>query len=489
MLNRILYRMIVAACCLALPGAALGQTPGNPATPGQTTLQPPVEQWLRGANLPPEALSVFVQRVDAAQPWVSINSQAPQNPASLMKLVTTYAALELLGPAFTWPTTVQTQGTQNGSTLAGDVVIKASGDPALRVQDAWLLLRQLRLQGIRDIRGDLVIDRSAFAVAQTDPGAFDGEGQRCYNAGPDALVIGGKCIVFTFRYDTPGNQWRVSADPRPLGLEVQANITPSAAPCTDWRSGLTMRFEPQARPPKAVFEGSIPTACGAQLELPRTFFSNAQFNASVLRQLWEEQGGRLSGRVREGAAAEPARVLAQVQSVPLAQIVRDINKGSLNLAARALYLQLGLGPVPSGGPPSLEKSRAALDQWLNARGWPMPELVIENGSGLSRTERISAANLGKMLVGAYHSPVMPEFISSLPVAGVDGTMRRRLRGPGAGGMAHIKTGFLRDARGIAGYVLAASGQRYAVVSIINGEALLDSQAIHDQLLLWIQQNG
>jgi D-alanyl-D-alanine carboxypeptidase/D-alanyl-D-alanine-endopeptidase (penicillin-binding protein 4) len=487
-----MFKHLFCAALLLLSAFAGAQTPLPTTAPG--TAQPPVEQWLRAANLAPEALSIFVQPVAADTPWISINSQAAQNPASLMKLLTTFAALELLGPAFTWNTQVFTQGTQTGSALTGDVVIKGNGDPTLRLQDAWLLLRQLRLQGIRDIRGDFIIDRSAFAATQTDPAAFDGEGQRCYNAGPDAFVIGAKCVVFAFRHDALTNQWRVTADPKPLGLQVQADIAATDAPCTDWRSSLTIRFGPEARPPKAVFEGSIPVACGPQ-ELPRTFLTNAQFTAAVLRQLWEEQGGRHFGRVREGVLpGGAARLLAQMQSPPLAQVVREINKGSLNLAARGLYLTLGVAGAPSGNgsavpAPSPDKSRAAINQWLAGRGWAMPELVIENGSGLSRIERISAVNLGAMLVGAYNSVVMPEFIGSLPVAGVDGTMRRRLKSSPVYGLAHIKTGFLRDARGIAGYVLAASGRRYAVVSMINGEPPLDAQSIHDQLLLWIQQNG
>jgi serine-type D-Ala-D-Ala carboxypeptidase/endopeptidase (penicillin-binding protein 4) len=473
--------------CKLLISLTLAWLAAWPAAAQQrANLQPPLEQWLKTANLPAQAVSVYVQPVAESVPWVNINSQAAQNPASLMKLVTTFAALELLGPAYSWYTQVLTQANQNGAVLAGDVIIKGSGDPSLRLQDAWLLLRQLRLQGIRDIRGDIVIDRSAFAVPQTDPAAFDGEGQRCYNAQPDALVIGGKCIVFAFRYDALANVWRVSADPRPLGLQVQANLTASEGPCTDWRGNLVMRFEPEAKPPRAMFEGSIPASCSAQ-DLPRTFFTHAQFTAGVVRQVWEEQGGRLFGRVREGRVpAGASRLLAQMQSPALAQIVRDINKASLNLPARAVYLALG---TREGGEPTTQSARAAVDRWLAARSWPMPELVIENGSGLSRHERISAANLGKLLVGAYNSSVMPEFISSLPVAGVDGTMRRRLGASSAYGLAHIKTGFLREARGIAGYVLAASGQRYAVVSIINGEALVDSQAIHNELLLWIHQNG
>jgi D-alanyl-D-alanine carboxypeptidase/D-alanyl-D-alanine-endopeptidase (penicillin-binding protein 4) len=485
--------LVFAAACVC-SSAALAQT----ALPVQgadaaSSNGPPVELWLRTAGASADSISIYVHDVSAEKPWVAHNSQAAQNPASLMKLVTTYAALELLGPAFVWRTQVSTAAEQVGDVLRGNVFIKGGGDPSLKLQDVWLMLRQLRLQGIREIRGDLVVDRSALPVDSADPAAFDGEPLRCYNVAPDALAIAAKCTGFVFRYDALANRWRVTADPAPLGMQVEADIAVGTGACGDWRAQLTSRFDLDARPPKAMFGGSIPPACGEQ-RLNRSFFTHRQYSASVLRQLWEGSGGRLTGQVREAGAPENTRVLADVTSPQLAEVVRDINKGSVNLAARSLLLALasrasigGTGGDPNQASP--ERARQAINQWLDARGWPMPELVIDNGSGLSRTERIAAANLGRLLVGAYNSNVMPEFISSLPLVGVDGTMQKRLRGSAVAGSAHIKTGSLKNVRGIAGYVLAASGRRYAVVSLMNGEALLGAQLIHDELLKWVQEKG
>jgi D-alanyl-D-alanine carboxypeptidase/D-alanyl-D-alanine-endopeptidase (penicillin-binding protein 4) len=496
MIKRILCCSVFALFAATFCGARIGhaQTP----LPGiAADLAPPIDLWLRMAALSPDSTSVFVQDVTAAQPWVAHNIQVAQNPASLMKLVTTYAALELLGPGFVWRTQVATAAEQAGDVLKGNVFVKGGGDPTLNLQNTWLMLRQLRLQGIREIRGDLVIDRSAVPVDTANPAQFDGEPLRCYNVPPDALAVAAKCTIFMFRYDAPASRWRVTADPAPLGLLLEADVAVDTGPCTDWRANLTMRFEPDARPPKAVFGGSIPAACGNQ-QLVRSFFSHRQFSAGVLRQLWEGSGGRLTGQVRDGLMPENLRVLAEVTSPQLSEVVRDINKGSINLAARSLFLALGLrgqnGNLAGNGNGGsqnalLERSRAAMAQWLAAKNWDMPELVIDNGSGLSRAERISAANLGRLLVGAYNSAVMPEFISSLPLVGTDGTMRKRLQGSAVAGVAHIKTGSLKDVRGIAGYVRAASGRRYAVVSVINGEVLLGSNLIHDQLLTWIQENG
>jgi serine-type D-Ala-D-Ala carboxypeptidase/endopeptidase (penicillin-binding protein 4) len=503
---KIIHRAIVSAlmlsACLAsaqtpapseqpspAPVEVLIQAP-PPQPSNQPVSGPPIEQWLRAAGLPLESTSVFIQDVTALEPWVTFNTQQAQNPASLMKLVTTFAALELLGPTFTWKTRVSTQGEQKGDVLRGNVFIKGSGDPTLKLQNAWLMLRQLRLQGIRDIRGDLVIDRSAIAPENTDPGQFDGEPLRCYNVAPDALAVAAKCTGFMFRYDALADRWRITADPAPLGLQVEGDVAVGPGLCGDWRSNLTAQFDTDARPPKAVFGGSIPAACGDQ-QLFRSFFTHRQFSASVLRQLWEGSGGRLTGQVRDGAAPDNARVLAEVVSPQLSEVIRDINKGSLNLAARSLFVALGANGQAglANGPASPERSRAAIARWLAVRGWDMPELILDNGSGLSRAERISAANLGRLLLGAYNSAVMPEFISSLALVGHDGTMQKRLRGSAVAGTAHIKTGSLKDVRAIAGYVFSVTGRRFAVVSMTNGESLLGTQLIHDQLLSWVRENG
>ncbi len=450
-------------------------------------LAPPIEQWARQTAVTPAQLSVFVQEIGSARPVVSFNAEAPQNPASLMKLVTTFAALEVLGPAATWKTTLASAASQNRDVLEGDLYIRGGGDPKLRLKDLWSLLRQLRLLGIREIRGDILLDRSLFALPESDPGKFDGEALRPYNVAPDALMINFKSVAFQFRLDETGN-WKVSADPRPLGLSVQANIRATDNGCGDWKAALTSQFNLDAKPPRAVFGGSIPKSCGDQ-DLYRALFSNQQYAAGTVRQVWEDSGGKLTGMVKEGVMPPNARVLAEQESEALAEIVRDINKRSNNLMARTLYLNLGLS-VPNAGPfATLERSRVAMQQWMTGRGLNFPELVIENGSGLSREERIAPANLGRMLVAAFASPVMPEYLASLPLVATDGTMKKRLKATAVAGYAHIKTGTLTGVRAIGGYVLTASGRRYAVVSIVNGDTAANAQSLQDQLLSWLFDNG
>jgi D-alanyl-D-alanine carboxypeptidase/D-alanyl-D-alanine-endopeptidase (penicillin-binding protein 4) len=203
-----------------------------------------------------------------------------------------------------------------------------------------------------------------------------------------------------------------------------------------------------------------------------------------MRQLWAETGGLWKGGVRETAVPQGARLLHSSESVTLAEIVRDTNKFSNNVMARHLFLTLGA--EAAGAPGNAQKASAAVRAWLARKGLAAKELVMENGSGLSRIEQVSAATLASLLQAAWRSPVMPEFIASLPVVAVDGTMRRRLKGDGIAGRAHIKSGLLSDqgVRSIAGYLLDRSGRRHVVVMIVNHPNAAEAQPAMDALLHW-----
>jgi D-alanyl-D-alanine carboxypeptidase/D-alanyl-D-alanine-endopeptidase (penicillin-binding protein 4) len=254
----------------------------------------------------------------------------------------------------------------------------------------------------------------------------------------------------------------------------------SAAPCGDWRASLRGDL---SNPLAPVFRGSYPLACGTRSWHVNALDHTTYFGA-VFRALWEGGGGTWSGRMREAGVPPGARLLASRESRPLAEVIRDINKFSNNVMARQVFLTIGA--EASGQPANAARATQAIRGFLAGRGQPMPELVLENGSGLSRSERISPANLAAMLADAWRSPLMPELMSSLPIVGVDGTTKGRRAAAGA---AHIKTGMLADVRAIAGYVVANSGRRYAIVAIINDPSARGAQRAHDVLLDWLQKNG
>ena len=471
-----------ALLALALFASASLAAPGREAA----RLPPPVRSALAAAGIPAQAAALYVQDVALEAPRIAHNAAAPMNPASTVKLLTTYAGLELLGPSFTWKTEAWADGALRGDVLEGDLVLRGGGDPRLTIENFWLLLRALRARGLREIRGDLVLDRSYFAAAPYDPGRFDNEPARAYNVGPDALLVNFKAIRFHFVPDPGSRSVRVVSEPHPAQLELRASVALSDAPCGDWRSQIRARFESNDASARASFEGNYPAACGENT-WNVALLSHSSYVWGMFRELWEELGGTFRGGVRDGVAGPGARLLYSAESPPLSEVIRDINKFSNNVMARQLVLTLSAETlhVPGDDARSAEVVRA----WLLGKGLPAQEVVIENGAGLSRDDRISAASLGKMLVAAWRSPVMSELVASMPLVATDGTMRRRLRDAPVAGQAHVKTGSLAGVRAVAGYVLARDGRRYALAFLVNHANAAAAEPAQDALLRWVYEKG
>ena len=451
-----------------------------PSTLARDLLPPAIDRALRGAGIPTAGVDIVVQEVGSNRPMLAVNPGIAMNPASTMKLVTTFAGLELLGPAYRWRTEAYLNGQLRDGVLEGDLVLKGGGDPKLTLEAFWLLLRDLRARGLKEIRGDLVLDRSLFVTGEHDPSRFDGDALRPYNVGPDPLLLNFKSIRFQFSPDPELGSVRVTAEPRIL--EVVSVLRLAEGPCGDWRERLKPDFQPHGAVPRALFTGSYNTSCGER-DWHVALLPPTQYAGSLFRLLWAELGGSISGGAREGALLPLPKPFASIESPTLAEVVRDINKFSNNVMARQLYLAIAADQW--GAPATTENAQRAIKGWLAKKGLDFPELVIENGAGLSRVERISAQNLTTLLVAAFRSPVMPELVASLPLVAVDGTMRRRMKSESIAGQAHIKTGTLADVRSIAGYVLDRSGRRHAVTMIVNHPNAPQAQAAQDALLNWV----
>jgi D-alanyl-D-alanine carboxypeptidase/D-alanyl-D-alanine-endopeptidase (penicillin-binding protein 4) len=444
-------------------------------------LPPNVLQALKAAQIPAASVAVVVQPVDATQPLVAHNATQAMNPASVMKLLTTYAALDLLGPARTWKTTAWTETVPVDSSLSGNLYLKGSGDPRFAIEHLWGLLRQLRVRGLRDIGGDVVLDRSVFDVPAIDPGAFDDKPMRPYNVGPDGLLINLRALRFTLLPDN--GKPRVLMETPSDGLRVDNLLRSGEGGCgSNWKDLINVRLIPESNGNLLEFTGTYSALCGEKPLNLSPLPADGQAGG-LIRALWKELGGTLGGQVRGGSVPAGSRLVATHESPPLADTVRDINKFSNNVMARQVYLALGNDAAPA----TAERARQRIGDWLNARGLRFAELEIENGSGLSRRERISADSLNRLLLDAWKNPVMPEFVSSLPIVGIDGTMKKRLNGSDATGRAHIKTGTLDGVKTAAGYALDARGRRYAVTFLINHPRASAGSAAIDALLVWVAQ--
>jgi D-alanyl-D-alanine carboxypeptidase/D-alanyl-D-alanine-endopeptidase (penicillin-binding protein 4) len=444
-------------------------------------LPAPVRDALARAGVPDGAVAAIVVPVERGAAAVAHNPEQPMNPASVMKVVTAYAALDLLGPAFTFKTDFLATGEVAAGVLEGDLYIKGGGDPKLTADRLWLALHELRSRGVHEIRGDVVVDRSYFAPAPFDPSRFDNDPRRAYNAGSDAFLVNFHAIEF--RFVPEAGAVRVVAQPDLPNVEVMSRIKPMPGPCGWWREKLTHQFMEEGLLATAVFEGSYPTSCGENT-WALSVFDGPRFAESVLRWVWSESGGKLRGKVRDGRVPPEARMLMRIESEPLSNLVRDMNKFSNNVMARNIFLALS---AQQSGAGDVRASAKAVRDWLAARGIEAPGFAVDNGAGLSRDDRITAGTVAALLQRAWASPLMPEIASSMPVLATDGTLRKRTSP--AAGQAHLKGGTLTGVQSVAGYVVDRNGKRWVVVMMANHPRANAAQGALDALVAWVHDGA
>ena len=448
------------------------------ASPALADLPAPVRAALAKAGIPAAAVGLVVERADGGRALVTHRERMPMSPASVLKLVTTQAALDLLGPAYVFHTDVLASGALQGGVLDGDLVLRGGGDPKLTYEKLWQLMLALRARGIREVRGDVILDRRWFAPVAFDPARFDNDPRRAYNVGPDALLVNFQAVEFHFV--PQGDSVRVYAEPDLPNVEVQSTVATVPGPCPSWRRDLRQEVLDHGMLATVVFSGRYPASCGERT-WSLAVLTPAAFTESAFRWLWSATGGTLRGRVRDGAAPADARLVLRHESEPLANLVRDMNKFSNNVMARHVFLALS---AREGVPGEAAASERVVLEWMKSRRLDVDGVVLDNGSGLSREARIAPGQLAALLRDAWTSAVMPEFVGSMPIYGVDGTLRER-NGAGAIGQAHLKGGTLEGVRSMAGYVVDRSGARWVVVMMVNDPRAGAAQPAFDALVEWV----
>jgi serine-type D-Ala-D-Ala carboxypeptidase/endopeptidase (penicillin-binding protein 4) len=449
-------------------------------------LPEPIAAVLKQHGMTARGLSLYVQELGQPEPLLTVAADEPRHPASTIKALTTLVALEELSPSWHWKTEAYATAPLRDGRLDGDLYIKGYGDPYLVIEHFWRFLRALRAEGIETITGDLVLDQDYFAREPGDAGEFDNQPLRAYNVLPNALLVNFQAVNFRFMPQPQSGRVRIFADPLPANVEVENKVKLAHGTCRGWAQNLGMKVRHNKGQIRVIFSGSYDADCGDN-ELFRVVSEPVPYILGMFRALWTELGGRFEGEAREATVPAGARLLSTAYSPPLADIIRSINKYSNNVMARQLLLTLGA--ERSGAPGTTEKGIQVVHAWLKQRHLDFPELVLENGAGLSREEAISARHLGEILLTAWRSPYMPEFVSSLPISAMDGTLRKRFNGDGFEGQMHLKTGSLNDVRSVAGYVLDRAGRRVVVVCLQNGSRAdtAAGQAVQEAVLKWVYE--
>lgn len=500
------------------------------ASSAHAALPEPIARIAAEKGIPEDAIGALVLRGD--QVLVSHEATRTFNPASTMKLFTTMVGLDTLGPQFRGRTELRTNGVVDGSVLRGDLVLRGGADGDLTADAFTHMLEKLRIKGIRKIEGNLVLDRQLWQPARNDVGVppFDEAPEAYYNLIPDALLL--NMNLQTLDITSDGKTIKASVLPELANVRVRSDMTLVDAECANWEKGWQVpEYVRNGARVTVVLKGTFPRNCSKTNVvnvLDRTDYAEGLFRAT-----WERLGGRFSGKTLE-ASAEQSRafngatstLLAEHVSRTLPEIVRDTNKPSDNGLARTIFLSLGslqadpvLGsrPLPEADAPAAppaespggaDAASAATDaapapmttqaraemvirNWLRARGIDDTGMVFDNGSGLSRIERFSPEQMAGLLKAAQKSLWMPEFLTSLPIAGIDGTMKRRLKDGPAAMRARVKTGTLKNVVAIAGYVPDANGQQCIVVVMVNHDRTGNGngRAIVDGMIDWVARSN
>ncbi len=481
---------VFAAALAAVPGSADPAAAPGAVPPASLTVSAgtPARDVLAGlfaaGRLSPDEVGLIALPVAGGAPLLEWNAARAYNPASTMKLVTSYAALALLGPDYRWRTALHLDGAIEDGVLRGNLVLRGGGDPKLVIEDLTELIARMRAAGLREIGGDLLLDDALYDLSAESLRALDGDVSQPYNVAPNAALLNFKAIRFVMVPKGAGAT--VALDPALADVEILNELRSQAGPCGNG-GAVTIRDAGDERRAVIRVSGTIRTACGEQ-STSAAVLTPRQFARAFFKAAWVADGGTWRGDVRiVPGAARGVPWLVWESPRTLADVVQDIHKLSNNVMTRQVMLQLAAETLRL--PATMERARGVVRKWLDLQGLSFPELVLDNGSGLSRDERISARSLARLLGHAAAGPNAELMRTTLPSVGIDGTMKRRLVGEGISGRAWVKTGSLEGVRAIAGYVDARSGQRYAVVMLVNGPGAAGSRPAQDAFLRWVFANG
>lgn len=464
--------------------AACGLTLGHAALPTVVT------EALAKAGLPEDSIGLVIERVSDQRTLFSHQADRSFQTASTIKLLTTAVALERLGPVYRGRTELRSAAAINSDVLQGDLVLRGLADADLTTTAFRGMLQSLRQQGIVEIAGDLVLDRSFFSPPRIDVGVppFDETPEFQYNVIPDALLLDNNLLDLTMESTKDG--FTVRMNPALDRVVLAPAMTVVDGVCEDWEDTWKTPLVERAADGtlRIVLHGSYPKDCKATTRI--NVLDRTDFVDRLFRSLWREMGGRFSGVTREAVTPASTRLLAEHRSRALPEIVRAINKPSDNALTRSLFMTLGaLAKDGDASATSAARGERVVRDWLRERGIADAGLLLDNGSGLSRTERLPPRLLADVLLAMTKSEWAPEFQASLPIVGVDGTMKNRLKNSTATGRARVKTGTLRDVVAVAGYVRNGDGEPCILVGLINHPQASHKIArpVVDALIEWLSQ--
>ena len=506
MLRMFLHMLAVIAFCSSSLGMAESKKQSSKPQPARNyfvdnasttkassdSLPITVTKLLKKLKIPKENISVYIRDINDSKPMLQHNADKLRTPASTMKLLTTYTALKELGPNFSWRTEVWFRGELNKGILDGDLVLKGYGDPFLVYENFWKLVKTLRDKGLQQINGDIIIDESYFNLPLHNSAAFDGKRYRVYNAPASALMFNFQATRFLFKPNidkkavSKNKKSKVSGSvsitslPKIDNFKFKSEVKLTSGKCR--KSHYRPKFRTSSDGTLTI-KGKYAAACKQNFIL-RSVTKPYMHVYNAFRDFWLDLRGTLKGSVKLGKVSALDEIFHVYSSPTLGQQMRLINKWSNNVMTKQLLLTLGAKKY--NAPATWAKGRSAVLEILKTNGINTDGIRLENGSGLSRVAKINAKQMGELLETAFRDPFMPEFMASMSLPGVDGTLVNRFRNDDLRGRSHMKTGTLDFVTSIAGYMLNRQGKRLVIVIQHNGKKTGAGRGakIQDALLRW-----
>ncbi len=466
-------RPLILLIAALLGPAALAQSGKAAPPPGRELLRRAFDEMLERPPLKGAHVGLEVVSLEDGQVVYARAADELLNPASNTKLVTSAAALLRLGPEFRFTTEVRSDGRlPNGKVK--NLYVKGGGDPTLNTERLQGLVADLFHRGVRGVQGDLVLDDSYFDAEAWGPGWEQEGSDKSFAAPVSALSLNHNSVgVYVWPADKRGGRPRVELEPESPYLTVESRVTTVRG---GGRRRVVVHTRQDGDRTRVVVRGRMPAGRNGVVVYRRVYDATLYFG-ETLKSLLAQRGIKVTGKVRRGTAGEGAALVASYDSPELADMVRDMNKVSSNFMAEMLLK--ALGAEVRGAPGTWAKGVEVAQELLGELGLLRGSYVLKNGSGLNDTNRFSAHQLAALLGAVWKRfPVAAEFISSLGIAGRDGTLRLRMEGTDAAGRLRAKTGTLDHVTALSGYVQSVGGERFAFSILVNGWEGRSSPVVH-----------
>ena len=425
--------------------------------------QESIESLIKKHEIPESKLSIILEDNESGKRLIDINSNRSRSPASVTKLFTAFAAIDLLGSQYQWKTEAYIDQKDNGKDSIDYLLISGGGDPSFSINDLESFILKIRATGIREIRNGIHLDQSFFKQRKNSTGSFDQSPLRPYNTMHSSLIVNSNKLDLSFSFNSKTKEIVITPSFLPTGVSIQSNLLIGSGDCRDFRSQVNFKERLEKKTLMILINGFYPDQCPS-FDHDLAITETEHYFYGAFKKIWVDSGGTINGHYKRRKKSKMNALIAHMDSEELNSALRLILKESDNMASRNVFLsfaeksnQRKLRNIRK----TVYKSMKDNDiQWHNRN-------FIDNGSGLSRKTRLKPESIMGLIKKIDQDIKFLEIKSMLPVSGIDGTLKNIFQSSLLQGQMRLKTGTLNGVRCLAGFITSSSGKNYRFVFMHN----------------------